>query len=474
MTSMDRRQFLGGTALLGLTGLLAACSGGTAARGGGDGGATLTWWDHFGGLQNLHKEWSAKQGKAFGVTIEYTYNEPGNATEALQLANQGNNLPDIFSPQVLGLPLPALVDAGWAHELPLSDATIARLPEGTFVEGMTMLDGKYYGLPAFTAGQWVGNAWFNKKIAEEVGFTAPKSYDQLLAALKAVADHGKYAPMTMALGNPGRIREQLDDLAQAGGFPGYQGLRYDTAEYEYHHDSYVNAIELYKEMSDKGWLMPGTNGFQIPDARGRWAAGTVAFQMDGPYSPGAVRSLNPGALEFMDIAGMPTPDGEDIVATRGARGSDWLVSGRSEHVEIATKVIETLLDDEYQKGLAAGMDAPPIMLDVVETADVIEPYRRLVGEFKTHVFRAPMPQVRNVDVLKAQALMVPVQPDLGAIVQGYIGGDVTDLKAELTKLSDSFSSALDTAISGATAAGAKVSRSDWEFADWKRGVDYPG
>src|SRR5690625_7927202 len=50
-------------------------------------------------------------------------------------------------------------------------------------------------------------------------------------------------------------------------FPGYQGLRYDTGEYNYDHDAYINAIELYKEISDNGWLLPGTNNFQIPDAR---------------------------------------------------------------------------------------------------------------------------------------------------------------------------------------------------------------
>ncbi len=88
-----------------------------------------------------------------------------------------------------------------------------------------MLDGKIYGLPATSDRQYWACTWFNQEIADEVGFEGPKSYDEMLAALKAIADHGAYAPMTLALGAAGRIRDQVDDLAQAGGFPGAENTR---------------------------------------------------------------------------------------------------------------------------------------------------------------------------------------------------------------------------------------------------------
>lgn len=476
MTRINRRAFMGGVGLAGLAGVLAACGGqsapptqgGTGGGGGGNAGG-LRWWDHFGGLQDLHTEWAAAESERLGVPIEYTYNEPGAATEALQLANQSKQLPDIYSPQVIGLPLPALVEAGWALPLEISEEAKARLPEGSFVEGLTMLDGVIYGLPAFAWGQYVACTWYNGDIAAEIGFEPPKSYDDFLAVLKTIADDGRYAPMTIALGSAPRMREQIDDLAQAGGFPGYQGLRYDTGEYEYHHDGYINAIELYKEISDNGWLLPGTNSLQIPDARGRWAAGEICFQIDGPYSPGAVRSLNPDFLSKIAVAGMLTPNGEDLVLARGARGSDWLVNGNA---ELASQVVETFTLPEYQSGLAAAMDAPPLNLDVVAESDVIDGYAWLAEDFKQRIFLAPQPQVRNVEVSQALSRVEPVAPHAGEIVQGYLGGDVTDLHAELVKLSDAHSKALDEAIEAAVAEGAEVSRSDWEFPDWQRGTDY--
>ena len=468
MASLDRRQFLGGTALLGLTGLLAACSG--SATGGG-GGGSLTWWDHFGGLQELHKSWSASEATALGIAIEYTYNEPGKSTEALQLANQGGNLPDIFS-NTLGLPLPALIEAGWLHEITLSDAAKARLPEGTFTEGITSLDGKIYGLPATSDRQYWGCTWFNQEIADEVGFEGPKSYDEFLAALKAIADHGTYAPLTLALGAAGRIGDQVDDLAQSGGFPGWKGLRYDTGEYEFHHDSYVTVLELLKEISDKGYLAPGTNSFQVPDARGRWAAGQIGFFIDGPWCPGGVRNLNADHLSKMATSGQLTPNGEPLIITRGAPESTWFLAKTSKNPDLASKLLESFTEDEYVKQFAASMDQPPLNLDVAAKADVIPAYAWLVEDFKKSVFRAPQPEVRNIEVSKAQALRVPPSTTIGNLAQGYLGGDIADIKGELKKLSDAFSTAREQAVKDAAAGGAKVSLDDWAFADWTPGKDY--
>lgn len=471
MTSIDRRQFLGGAALLGLTGLLAACTGGLSGGGGGGGRGTLTWWDHFGGLQELHKKWSAVQAKALGIAIEYTYNEPSKSTEALQLANQGGNLPDIFS-NTLGLPLPALVDAGWLQPIALSAAARARLPEGAFTEGITMLDGEIYGMPATSDRQYWACTWFNQEIADEVGFEGPRSYDEMLQALKAIADHGAYAPMTLALGASGRIRDEVDDLAQSGGFPGWQGVRFDTGEYEYHHDAYLNALEFLKEVSDKGYLAPGTNSFQVPDARGRWAAGQIGFFIDGPWCPGGVRNLNAAHLPKMATSGQLTPDGGPLVITRGAPAPTWFLAKTSKNAEAASRLIESFTDDDYVAQFAASMDQPPLNLDLAASADVIPAYAQLVEDFKNVVFRAPEAQVRNIDVTRVQALQVPPSSDLGILTQGYLGGDITDVKGELKKLSDACAAAREQAIADAKAEGADVSLDDWAFSDWTPGQDY--
>jgi multiple sugar transport system substrate-binding protein len=174
----------------------------------------------------------------------------------------------------------------------------------------------------------------------------------------------------------------------------------------------------------------------------------------------------------MAVAGELTPEGEDLVITRGAPAPTWFVAGNTAHAEEVNKLLESFTQDDYQAVLAEAMDQPPLNLDAVADADVIEPYAWLVEDFRTRVFRAPQPQVRNGGANDALALSTPVAPHLGDIIQGYLGGDITDLKGELVKLTDTFDQNLDAAIEEASGAGAKVSRDDWAFPDWQRGVDY--
>ena len=99
--------------------------------------------------------------------------------------------------------------------------------------------------------------------------------------------------MTLALGaDGGRVRDEMDDMAQTGGFPGYQGLNFTNGEYQYHDDAYVNGIEFWKELYDSGMMLPGTNNFSVVNARTRFASGGVGFFIDGPWLPGGSKVLH--------------------------------------------------------------------------------------------------------------------------------------------------------------------------------------
>lgn len=78
----------------------------------------------------------------------------------------------------------------------------------------------------------------------------------------------------------------------------------------------------------------------------------------------------------------------------------------------------------------------------------------------------------NLELLRSSLPRDPVTPELGNVIQGYLGGEITDLTQALVDLSDAHTSALDAAIEAAKAEGASVERSDWEFPDWEVGKDY--
>ena len=305
MSAMTRRRFLQGSSALALAAAVGACGsdepGGGSSPGGGGGGAGLNWWDHFSSFQKLHADWAAKQSEALGTKVTYTYYEASKAPEALQLANQAKALPDVYS-NVVGIPLAALVKDNWVHELEISQDVLGKLPKGTVTEGITSIDDKLYGLPLFSFRQYTAVTWFNTDHFAKAGLdpnSPPTSYDQFREACQKLKAAG-IAPMTLALGaDGGRVRDEMDDMAQTGGFDGYQGLNFTTGEYAYHDDAYVNGIEFWKELYDSGLMLPGTNNFSVVNARTRFASGSVGFFIDGPWCPGGSNALQPAFLPKM-------------------------------------------------------------------------------------------------------------------------------------------------------------------------------
>ena len=118
MSALNRRRFLQGSAALALGAAVGGCStSSTGSQGGGSGGGSgVSWWDHFSSYQQLNDDWAGKQSTALGVPVTHTYYEASKAPEALQVANQARQLPDIFS-NVVGVPLAALVKDKWVQEL---------------------------------------------------------------------------------------------------------------------------------------------------------------------------------------------------------------------------------------------------------------------------------------------------------------------------------------------------------------------
>jgi multiple sugar transport system substrate-binding protein len=469
MSGITRRAFLGAGGALAATTVLAACGGGS----GGGGGPR--WWDHYSALQNFHKDWAERQSEAMGVNVDYTYNDVSKTAEALQLAKQSNQLPDVYT-NVFDLPLAALVREQWVHELTLSDEVRSRLPDGALTEGITNIDGKVYGLPLFAFRQYAAATWFNRDIIVNAGLDPadpPTSYDAFRDACRRIAAVGDAAPMMLALGGKQRMAEQINDMACAGGFPGFEGLLFATGEFAYHHDAYVTAIEFWKELNDSGLIIPGASNFTVANARTRWAAGAAGFFPDGPWCAGGVKAINPEFVPTMEVGPILTPEpGAQPIVYRGAPDSQIFVAGNTTDPEHAMGLVGSFTTPEYQAGLAAGMDQPPMNLEIVETADVTEPYRRVVGYFQDQVKRMPQPVVRNPQVAAAEALETPISPDLGNIVQGYLGGNILDLRAALRQLSDAYTADRERAVQRAVSEGAQVSLDDWAFPDWQQATDY--
>lgn len=130
------------------------------------------------------------------------------------------------------------------------------------------------------------------------------------------------------------------------------------------------------------------------------------------------------------------------------------------------------MTEDYQQGMIAAMDQPPLNLDLVASSKAIAPYKKMVTFCKDNVFLMPQAIVTNPAEAAVDAGRKPITPSVGNIVQGYLSGSITDLKGALKKLSDATSADLQQAMTKAKSSGAKVTMDDYAFSDWKPGQDY--
>lgn len=477
MSAFTRRRLLGATALATAlaTGSLTldACSAGSPSGGPTSG---IRWWDHFGSLQKFHAQFAADYAASSGTPTEFTYYEVSKLGPALQLAKQSSQLPDIHTTAGLGLPTSALIKDDWFQPMTLSkDATTAL--GNTLIEGVHIFDGKTYTFPIFSPRQYSAATWFNTELAAAAGIdpaTPPRTYDEFRAACVATksSSPGAYG-FTVALNNPDRMGEQVNDMAQAAGFQGLNGMRFVDGEFAYDDDAYLKVLDLLVSLNKDGHLVPGSESFTVSTARARWATGIATYFIDGPWCAGGVVNNLSEFTDKIDVGPILVPEPADTPKVyRGPAGGVFYLSSESNDPDAANGLLSSMTQPTYLQGLAKNMDQPPADLDVIAEAGVHPSYARIVDYFQKSVFLAPTPIVRNPDVGVVQAETKPVNPPIGVIVQGLLSGDVADARSALRQLNDASSAAREAAMKKAKSQGAKVSMDDFAFSDWKPGTDY--
>lgn len=487
----SRRHFLSWAGIAAGAITVAACN--TAPRTGSTGGQTgalgapaagktggrgaLTWWDQFNPLQELQRKTFSTFTSQGGPKVGYTVYNPNDQGKALQLAFSSKQMPDVFTLAGIEVPPTVLLAQKWFSPLADAETITKALPEGTVVDGIHRLDGALYSFPIFSFRQYDALLWSNRAILKKAGLdpdSQPKSWEEVRAAARRVKQSGT-AGIILPLKFAERMSAFVQQLAQAAGFPGVQGigrgdgLNLKTGEFAYDDDTYVQAIEFLLSFKKDGTLFPASTSLDARAGRARWAANAAGFVFDGPYNAGVINGDFKTFLPQLAVAGIPTPDGSDPVITRAPTGGTFWVSAQSDKVDKASQLLQLLAGKDYQSGLANAMDQPPLDLDAVADSQAHETYKQVIEMFKKQVFLGPSPEARNPKVSQAIGAMAPVEPGLGAIIQGVFSGQVTDVKGALSKLSDGTNAAREAAIAKS---GGAVTAADWKFENWTRGKDF--
>jgi multiple sugar transport system substrate-binding protein len=491
MVNLDRRQFLaaGGLGVGGLALTLAGCSSAataphtTAAAKTAKG--TITWWDQFQPLQKLEQStFDAYSKKHAGVSVKYTVYDPNNLSSALQLAEKSNQLPDVFT-NALGVPDLGLVQNKWVAPIELTVASKKAIGEQNLLDGLHTFKGKVYTFPMFTYAQHSTLNYFNKDLVEKAGGdpdAGPKTWDGFRSLARKMTKNGGGSVYGWIEGLmlTDRMRAHVIDLASGAGAhlsfvqnsadsPGVADAR--TGEYVFDSEPFLDTFEFLHSLVEDKVMFPSSTSLDVRTARARWAAGVGGMFFDGPWNVGVLNTQFEDFVKKTGVTNMPTPSGKVAIANGPTGGVFW-VSSTSSNVDVANEILNQFTTADYAAGLAKNMDQPPANLDAVKHADVPSVYKKSVALMSDTVSLAPSAIVKNPNVAAVLAEMKEIRPTLGEITQGYLGGNISNIKSALTKYQSDLSAERERAMKVVNAQGKKTSLDDWIFTNAKVGTDY--
>jgi multiple sugar transport system substrate-binding protein len=479
MPGINRRQLLAASGATGALALLGSCGDPSEA-----GGPTqpkpsgpLKWWDQFLPLESLHQQTFDTFAGSGGTKVEYTVYNPNEQGQALQLAFQSKQMPDVFTLAGVNSPVSALRQANWFSPLANPDPIVSRLPEGSIIEGLNSFEGKVYSWPQNSFRQYDTLPWANKELLDRAGIdpsaeatTQLQSWDAFRETVRTAQAKSGKPGLVLPIAFAPRMEVFVEQLAQVAGFPGFEGIELASGAYRYDHDAYVQAMEYLKSFQTDKLLLPASSTLDARDARLRWMAGEAVFFMDGPYNLGVIKGAKKEFLDQVTLWQIPTPNAEEPVITKGpATGTFWTSAG-SGRTDVLGKLFELFVADEYRKGQAEAMDAAPIDLESVQASEAHPLYKQCCSWYASYGFLGPSAVARNIAVAGVTASAKPVEPDLAAIMQGVMSGDVEDIRGTLKTYSDALEQNRELAIKAK--GNGKVSVDDWAFGDWQRGTDY--
>ncbi|MBT3272477.1 MAG: extracellular solute-binding protein [Spirochaetales bacterium] len=450
---------------------------------------TIRWWDWHDSMAEYAKAtFEEFEKRNPGIKVEYTLNDMSQHNQAVTLAVRSGDVPEI-----MGKPTNMLfgqaVESGWFQPLNAYVEDLwpggfetwkARYPQAAFMEGLNMVDGEVYAAPKMFPAGFGAVLYYNKTLFREAGLDPekpPTTWSEIREAAKKITEAGKGQYYGFIEGGKQLNRWQSTAEAFAAVHGGIQlsGLDYRTGKFAYDNGAFEDAIEFFKSIDDDGSFYPGYLSINAREARALYGLGKAGFLIQGDWCIGVWRRDNPD-LDFGVIL-PPPPDQKSsgaIYATPMAQAVEFMLSADCKYPTEGMELFLYRTSDEWYEGWVKGGFgyAPFPVLNTEENLPYAQLYDVFVGSAEQRRL-APVPELVNAQGVGAVwAEFKTPSPGIREIFQGYMTGQVTDLRGQLADLTEKLDSEMDRAIVAARGKGTDVSRQDFVFPNWEIGKDY--
>lgn len=453
-------------------------------------GSKFRWIDSGDQKAVFFKQFFEAYSKSRDIEVVYDALPWSEIAQVVPLGVRNNSAHDVFAlPQNVN-PADAAAQ-GWIEPyddfIPNIEEWKAGFPDGAFLPGINVFDGKTYGLP-FTSNKRYGtHLLYNRAYMDAAGLdpeNSPITWTEFRDAARKITEAGKGRYFGFIIGGSqlGRWSQTVRNMgrmagASAGGDSVVEAdIDFRTGDYVFDSDQYIGAVELLIAMQQDGSMFPGVMGMNAPQARAFVPQGAAGMILQGPWNIPVWEGSNP---EFdFGVGSGPVPDEGPVgklTIGQGAAAPNtmWMYKG-SENGDIVGDIFHYLGTLEGQTAWAniVGAGDPPIFPEAVKNADMSPRAKGALNMFNEQIRVGPNPVVGNGDLAKVIGAFQAPDVNFARTVQGLVAGELTGVATEMKALKDRYNAALDDAFAAAKSDGAAVDRSDLIFSNWNPDVDF--
>ena len=366
----------------------------------------------------FYKEVVAEFQKEYDwITVDWQTLAEKQYREALPLMFQSGDAPDIFhwiSQGVRELTAIEAYDLGWAAPLgpndEITEEFLARWPEGSFLEGSNIIDGKYYSFPFNDNKIWgPGYMYYNKAVFRAAGLdpeAPPTTWNELYEACKAIKDKAG----TYCLSSPLKPASEMHRtwLPLVGSISFNNDGFFDLKKGRFAADdpTYLAVFDFIRKLYNEDLLIPGLN--EKAFCRAALGSGQAAIYFDGPWIPSVLANMGFEDFVASDLGVAPPPvpdDGPRGALTRTPSENKWYVSSQSKHPEEAWLFIEWMTRPEGFFGTQYVIRGYGPLAFVDVTKYIEEPVLSKIAKEIAPTLRvsAPTPEVACPDLAASKA-----------------------------------------------------------------------
>jgi multiple sugar transport system substrate-binding protein len=404
--SATRRRVRVAVAVVGATALVAACGSddGGGNGDGGEGGPLVVWT-----LENLpdrlaaQEEIAAAFTESTGIEVELTGIDEDQFNQLLTSSAAAGELPDIVGALSL-----SGVQALATNELINTDvaaAVVEELGADTFSEQALALTSDGDAQLAVPSDGWAQLLVYRKDLFDAAGLAAPETYDDILAAAKAL-DSPELAGFTGAtVPNDAFTQQTFEHLALGNGCQ----LVDDEGEVTLDSDQCVAAFEFYNDLITN-YSVPGAQ--DVDTTRAAYFAGQAAMVVWSSFILDEMAGLRNDALptcpECSADAAYLAKNSGVVTAISGPDGDEgaqfgevvsWATTAGAQ-ADAATQFITYMMGDGYEQwiGFSPEGKVPTRQGTADEPTRFIDAWSTLPAGVDT---KAPLSDFYSAEVLDA-------------------------------------------------------------------------